>query len=238
MNANGDPLTPGVIFDLDGTLADTLDDITDSINEVFSQINHAFVARERIRLLIGESLPNLLRQASGINDPDVLADFVGRYRHAYGKRMLNKTRLYPGVEPMLDVLAESRVPMCVLSNKPHEYTAPICNALLARWPFVRFRGSHQDDGRKPDPAVALELVMEMQRPPPFVYFVGDSSTDILTARNAGMIPVAVTWGYRDRDDLEVACPAHYVDQPERLVELLQNHPGAEHKHTRHLPPSA
>lgn len=236
MNANGDPLTPGVIFDLDGTLADTLADITDSINEVFSQIDYTPVSRERIRLLIGEGLTNLLRQASGINDPDVLADFVDRYRHVYGKRMLNKTRLYPGVEPMLDALAESRVPMCVLSNKPHEYTAPICNALLTRWPFVRFRGCRQDDSRKPDPAVALGLATEMQRPTPHVYFVGDSSTDIVTARNAGMVPVAVTWGYRDRDDLESACPAHYVDQPVRLVELLQNHPGAEDTHTQHHPP--
>ncbi len=233
MNANGDRLAPGVIFDLDGTLADTLDDITDSINEVFWQIEHPAVSRQRIRLLIGESLANLLRQASGINDPDVLADLVGRYRGVYVNRMLNKTRLYPGVEPMLDALVESRVPMCVLSNKAYEYTDPICNALLARWPFVRFRGSRQDDSRKPDPTVALELAKEMQRPPPQVYFVGDSSTDIVTARNAGMVPVAVTWGYRDRDDLESACPAHYVDHPVRLIELLQNHPGAEDTHTQH-----
>ena len=236
MNTNGDRLSPGVIFDLDGTLADTLDDITDSINEVFSQIDHASVSGEQIRLLIGEGLANLLRQASGINDPDVLADFVDRYRHVYGKRKLNKTRLYPGVESMLDALATMQIPMCVLSNKPHEYTDPICNALLARWPCVRFRGCRQDDSRKPDPAVALELAKEMQRPPPHVYFVGDSSTDIITARNAGMIPVAVTWGYRDRDDLESACPAHYVDQPVRLAELMLDRPGAADTHTQHPPP--
>ena len=165
--------------------------------------------------------------------PTLLADFVGRYRNVYAKRMLNKTRLYPGVKSMLDALATMKIPMCVLLNKPHEYTAPICNALLTRWPFVRFRGSRQDDGRKPDPAVALQLAKEMQRPPPHVYFVGDSSTDILTARNAGMIPVAVTWGYRDRDDLESACPAHHVDQPVRLLELLQEHPGAEGMRTQH-----
>jgi phosphoglycolate phosphatase len=211
---------PGIIFDFDGTLADTLADITDALNELLVRIDRPRLSRDRARSLVGAGLDRLLAMATGIRDDGRIAELVNGYRKVYPQRMLNKTRLYPGIPAMLDEMAANAVPMSVLSNKPDEYTVPMCEALLSRWPFVQFRGCRPDDARKPDPGVALDLARQMERNSTRVYFVGDSSTDILTGRNAGMIAVAVTWGYRDRTDLDPACPAHYVDDPAELTELI------------------
>lgn len=220
MRAQAKPRRCGIIFDFDGTLADTLEDITDALNELLSRIDSPRVSSSHVRSLVGNGLPSVLQKATGIGDDKVIAELVEGYRKVYPTRMLLKTRLYPGVSDMLDALSAQGVPMCVLSNKPHEYTVPMCEALLDRWPFVRFCGSRGSDTRKPDPTVALELSGQMEVPAGEVYFVGDSSTDILTGHNAGMIPVAVTWGYRDRDDLDAARPVHYVHEPGQLAGLL------------------
>lgn len=212
---------PGVIFDLDGTLIDTLDDITDSINAVFEADGQGPVPRERVRELIGEGLRTLLELASGIEDPQRLAALVEGYGRVYLKRMLTRSRLYPGVAELFNDLTRLDVPMSVLSNKPELFTVPICESLLARWPFAGFRGSRDEQPRKPDPTQALELARRMGRAPANLFFVGDTTTDILTARNAGMTSVAVTWGYRDRRQLSLAGPAHWIDEPSQLATLLR-----------------
>ena len=122
--------------------------------------------------------------------------------------------------PQSLMMTEMAIPMCVLSNKPHEYTAPICEALLSRWPIVRVRGCSAIETRKPDPTVALELAKEMARDPSTVYLVGDSPVDIAAAHNAGMISVAVTWGYGDCTALDLAHPAFSIDQPKKLVNVF------------------
>ncbi|MGD2109112.1 MAG: HAD family hydrolase [Phycisphaerae bacterium] len=203
----------GVIFDLDGTLADTLDDIVDAINAVFSQIGRPPVSPEMVRPHIGIGLLNLVRQTAGIDDTDQILALVDQYRPVYTERMLNKTRLYEGIDEVLDTLTELGIPMCVLSNKPHEYTEPMCEALLSRWPFVRICGCADTDTRKPNPANALELAKAMQREPSNVYLIGDSPVDVETAHNAGMVSVAVTWGYGDRAAFETTEPRYMVDHP-------------------------
>lgn len=212
---------PGVIFDLDGTLIDTLDDITDSINAVFEADGQGPVPRERVRELIGEGLVTLLEHASGIDDPKRLAALVEGYGRVYVKRMLTRTRLYPGVAELLNDLAQLDIPMSILSNKPEAFTVPICESLFTRWSFVGFHGSLDKQPRKPDPTQALEMARRMGRTPSNLFFVGDTTTDILTARNAGMTSVAVTWGYRNRSQLSLAEPAHWIDEPSQLTTLLQ-----------------
>ncbi len=212
--------TSGVIFDLDGTLADTLDDITEAMNRILAGIDQPPVPRERMRLLIGEGLSTLMQRATGIEDENVIADLVERYRPVYSEIMLDKTRLYPGVADALDALTAAGVPIAVLSNKPDHFTVPICERLLADWPFVRFAGHREPCPRKPDPTAALDLCARMDRSPAETFLVGDSDVDIETGRNAGMTSVAVTWGFRDLDHLVSARPAHVVDRPEQLIALI------------------
>lgn len=210
----------GVIFDLDGTLIDTLDDISDAINAVFNEVGIDAVPRERVRSLVGEGLESLLSRASGEKNDERIADFVSRYRSIYSAGMLNKTQLYPGVDALLDKLSQKVIPMAVLSNKPHEYTAPIARALLGRWPFIDCRGAMDGVPRKPDPTAALDVAERMKRTVSHILFVGDSPTDIHTGRNAGMESVAVTWGYRDRAELVACEPTHIVDSPAELTDVL------------------
>lgn len=173
-----------------------------------------------MRGLIGEGLPILIRRVSGIEDAGVIADLVERYRPAYTARMLDKTHLYPGIDATLDALAAADVPMSVLSNKPDVYTVPICNALLSRWPFVRCCGHVDGALRKPDPTKAVELAEAMGRKPRETIFVGDSTVDIETARAAGMRSVAVTWGFRPREELAEAAPNQLIDDPRALIRLV------------------
>ena len=221
MNTQPRPQTSGVIFDLDGTLADTLEDITDSINIVFAETGHESVSRERVRGLIGEGLGKLLQLASGLDVPDRVDGFIERYREVYRGRMLVCTRLFPGVSEMLDALVRLEVPLAVRSTKPEEFTLPICETLLSRWPFVRVRGPRSEALRKPDPTQALEVAAEMDRPPSAVFFIGDSVIDIGAAHNAGMRAVAVTWGYRDFSELDRAKPEHLIDRPASLIDIVR-----------------
>lgn len=212
----------GLIFDLDGTLADTLDDITNSINDSFTQAGFEPVTRDRIRTLIGYGLRDLLKNAhsSSDEDEDVLTSLIDGYRNIYRERMLQQSRLYAGVAEFLDQLTASNIPLAVLSNKPHEFAVPICESLLSRWPFVRFRGSSEDWPKKPDPAVAIQIAEEMECEPASIFFVGDSAVDIETAKNAGMKSIAVTWGYREIDELQAAHPDHLIHQPCELLSVL------------------
>lgn len=205
-----------VIFDLDGTLIDTLDDITDSMNVVFEACGYAVVKRERARRLVGEGLAILLERASGETDRAKLSELVDRYRAVYRERMFERTRLYDGVGEMLDELTAGRVPMCVLSNKPDEFTVPICERLLQRWTFQAFRGSGSAVLRKPDPTESLRLCSLMGHAPEQSVFVGDSDIDVLTAHNAGMKSIGVTWGFRDRSVLEAAKPHVLLDTPREV----------------------
>lgn len=220
MNSPGIHELSAVIFDLDGTLADTLNDITDSINLAFTEMELPAVGPERVRYLIGEGLLNLLRLASGVDDEAVLSQLVEQYRTYYTERMMRRTRLYGGVPELLDELCNLSVPLSVLSNKPDEFTVPICRALLGRWPFVEMAGAKEASLKKPDASVALTQARSMGRDPKETVFVGDSAVDIHTAHNAGMTSVAVTWGYRDRDELERANPSYIIEHPQELLKCL------------------
>jgi phosphoglycolate phosphatase len=146
---------------------------------------------------------------------------MDQYRSVYTERMLRKTQLYEGMDSVLDTLAELGVPMCVLSNKPHEYVAPICDALLSRWSFLKCVGCAEQEKRKPDPTVALELAWEMGQDPSAVYVVGDSAVDVATAHNAGMTSIAVTWGYGDYAEIKAANPVFTADRPAEVLGLLR-----------------
>lgn len=210
----------GLIFDLDGTLVDTLDDIADSLNLVLEESGRARLSRMHVRSIIGEGLTNLIRRASGVENPEELARLVARYRAVYRERMFVHTQPYPGIEDLLDALTERRIPMCVLSNKSHEFTVPMCGELLSRWSFVRVIGATDEATRKPDPRNALDLAQAMELEPHQVWFVGDSNVDVHTGRNAGMRTIAVTWGLRDREELVAANPDAILDDPKQIVSVV------------------
>lgn len=218
----------GVIFDLDGTLADTLPDLVAAVNQALARFDLPARSTTQVRSWIGNGMPMLCRRAMlgtfDVADDAVPAELLARMIEAvsthYYSHSLDATRPYPGVPELLDVLTSRGLKLGVLSNKPHAHTVPMVQALFGRWRFAGVEGDRDDGRKKPDPHFALSIVQHMGLQPGQVMLVGDSSTDIHTARNAGLIAVAATWGYRDLPELIDARPDHLIDSPPALLPLL------------------
>jgi phosphoglycolate phosphatase len=210
----------GVVFDLDGTLADTLPAIADAINYGLAAVARPEASRDEVRRWIGEGLPTLCRRALPEADEPTFERMMAAVSQHYREHQMDKTVPFPGIPELMDELARRHVPMAVLSNKPHVYTVPMTRGLFGRWPLVAIEGYKEEDRRKPDPRTLLDIVARMEARPSEVMLVGDSNTDIATARNAGVIAVAATWGYRDRAELIAAGAAHLIDAPGQLLKLI------------------
>lgn len=211
-----------VVFDLDGTLADTLEDIADAMNRVLRRRGlpvHDYAAYRRmigkgLRNLVAEAIPPARRddQAIAATLADMLAD--------YGRHLLVKTRLYDGVGQMLHALRVAQVPMAVCSNKADELTRRIVLKLVAPGTFSAVMGARPGLPLKPDPASALLAAGRLGAAPERVAYVGDSDVDMLTAVNAGMVPVGVSWGFRSRRELVEAGATMVLDRPRELLDLF------------------
>ena len=207
-----------IIFDLDGTLVDSLDDITSALGGALADAGLARPPVELVRGWIGDGAHSLVRRAvDGRADVDaVLAAFRERYR----AQPIVATHLYEGLPAALDELAAPGRSFGVLSNKPHELTKVIAERLLAAWPFAAVFGQRAGMPLKPDPAAALVAADELGVSPARCAFVGDSGVDIETARAAEMRAIGVTWGFRPRAELEAAGADAIVDRPAQLVEVI------------------
>lgn len=210
----------GVIFDLDGTLLDTLPDLAAAVNIGRKEMGLGARPLSDVREWIGEGMPKLCQRALA-DAPQIPAErmmpIVSGYYEAH---RLDQTAPYPGIPELLDALTLRGIPMAILSNKPHTHTLPMTEAVFARWPFVAVEGYRVEDRRKPDPRTALEIAGRMGLGPQQVAMVGDSDTDMRTAVNAGLVPVGATWGYRSREIIRDAGAVHLIDTPLDLLSLL------------------
>jgi phosphoglycolate phosphatase len=206
-----------VVFDLDGTLVDSLDDIFDHLNGAL--VDHGFAARERdeVREWVGHGAENLIRRA--VSDEALVAPVLARFRDRYRAAPVVKTAVYPGLDRVLDELAPGRA-FAVLSNKPHDLTRAICGMLLTRWSFPVVEGQRAGRPHKPDPAALTAIADQLGVDRGACVLIGDSEVDVATAKAAGIAHVAVTWGLRARQVLVDAAPDHLIDTPEALRALF------------------
>ena len=191
----------GVIFDLDGTLADSLADIASAMNRTLRAHGFPVHPVSAYRTFVGEGVRKLVERALPPGTEELREAFVAAYQADYAENLLNETRLFPGIPEVLDRLESARIPVAVLSNKPEEPTRRLVDALCSRWEFRAVFGERPGVPRKPDPAAALALADALAAPPGSVAFVGDTSVDMLTARAASMRPVCVLWGFRPNEVL-------------------------------------
>lgn len=210
----------GIIFDLDGTLADTLADISAALNTALRQFNRPEVRREVIRTWVGDGLPALCRRALPDVADDTLLRFMAVALEAYRRHPLDHTVLYPGIRELLDELSRRGVPMAVLSNKPHELTVRTVAGLGVADRFRNIRGYLTETEKKPSPIAALAIAAEWGVAPESILFIGDNAVDIATARAAGMKPIAVIWGFCSREQLEAAGAEQFIDRPSQILDLL------------------
>jgi phosphoglycolate phosphatase len=208
----------GVIFDLDGTLADSLGDIASAMNRTLRAHGFPVHPVDAYRTFVGEGVRKLVERALPPGAESVRETFLAAYQADYAEHLLDETRLFPGVPGVLDALAAASVPVAVLSNKLEGPTRRLVDALCSRWTFRAVFGERPGVPRKPDPASALALADVLAAPPESVAFVGDTGVDILTARTASMRPVGVLWGFRPQEVL--ASGAAAAGTGEELATLL------------------
>jgi phosphoglycolate phosphatase len=211
-----------VIFDMDGTLLNTLRDLADSVNAGLAKLGFPQHSLESYRYFVGEGREIMARKAlpeehRGQATLDRLVEFIDT---DYGRRWRENSRPYPGIPDLLDALESANMKLAILSNKPHDFTENMARELLFKWKFDYVMGLMPDTPRKPDPSIALQIAASMNIDPANFIFVGDSGTDMETARSAGMLAAGATWGFRTREELLAGGAQELLESPMDLMKLL------------------
>ena len=212
-----------VIFDLDGTLLDTIEDLTDSMNAALVRMGHPVRTIAECKQLVGDGLETFVRRAlpaAAADDPRERTRLRELMRLEYGERSVLKTRPYPGVPDLLDTLAARNVPAAVLSNKPHDSTVAIMAHYFSRWSFQAVFGARDGVPVKPDPAGAFEIARIFGIGPADIAYVGDTNTDMQTATAAGMYAVGALWGFRTSGELLANGAKILIERPMDLMPIL------------------
>ena len=211
-----------LIFDLDGTLADTIWSIRDGVNEALEKRGFPKRDYEQIRLAIGNGARELIRlsvPSEVASDTGLVDKVFDDYEAAYGRTFLSCDTCYDGMLEALLALKERGYAIAVLSNKQDRYVKALVDILLPKGMSSISMGQTELP-RKPDPTVPLMIASELGFAAFETAFIGDSEVDILTAKNAGMFSVGCAWGYRGRNALEEARADRIIDTPTELVDIF------------------
>lgn len=217
-------LYKGVIFDLDGTLADTLADIADSMNYVLSANGFPAHPVTAYKEMVGKGLDNLVLQALPPKDrhPATLSKCLPEMISYYYDNCLVKTHLYDGMHDVLVKLTEMKMKLAVFSNKSEPLTQKIVRQLAGDIPFVRVMGSRPEIPRKPDRTGALIIAKDMGILPQDIIYVGDTDVDMKTAVLAEMYAVGVMWGFRTKEELFAHGAKTVIQSPGDLLKIISN----------------
>ena len=210
-----------VIFDLDGTLLNTIDDLAGAGNYVCRRNGWPEHSIEEFMTMVGHGIPNLVTQFSPKNcrSPLMLLNTVAQFSEYYGAHNMEKTSPYPGIQEMAKRLKTAGVQMAVYSNKADSFSRDIVEHYLPGL-FTLVRGKVDGVPVKPDPAGIHQIMAELHADPKTTLFVGDSSVDIQTGHNAGLTACGVSWGFRPRESLVNAGADHLADSVEALDQFI------------------
>ena len=211
-----------VLFDLDGTLLDTIEDLANCMNSVLGRQGFPGHDTESYKRFVGDGVEILAQRAlpQGRRDAATVVVSVAALRDEYAKRWSERTRPYEGIPELLDGLVARGIRMAVLSNKPDDFTIMMVSELLPRWQFEAVLGARAGAAKKPDPAGALEIASLLGMPPREFLYLGDTNTDMRTATAAGMYPVGALWGFRSAEELHGSGARVLIEKPMDLLGLL------------------
>ena len=203
----------GILFDLDGTLLDTLGDLTDATNYAMRKFGFAEHSEAEIRSFVGNGARNLILQAMGVAEDDFRIDTVlAVYKEYYDAHCQIRTAPYPGIPEALAQLAD--FPIAIVSNKPHVATTMLAERYF---PGIYARGEQAGITRKPAPDMIYKTMEDLGVEK--CIYIGDSEVDILTAKNAGVPCISVLWGFRDREQL--AEGSYFCETVAQLPEMIR-----------------
>lgn len=211
-----------ILFDLDGTLLDSLADLASAANRVLAARGLPIHQEEAYRFFVGDGLATLVERIlpAALRSPALVAETMAAFEADYGRNWQVRTRPYPGIAALLDSLVAGGMGLSILSNKPDGFTRLCVEQLLPQWNFVPLLGQRPGVPKKPDPTAALAVAAHLGLAPEAVLYVGDSGVDMQTARGAGMDAVGVLWGFRSAGELRAAGARHLIDRPEQLLPLV------------------
>jgi len=211
-----------IIFDLDGTLLDSLGGIAGAMNSLLESLNYPTFPVEDYKYFVGGGLEEAFNHTfpEGELQRYSLEDLFADYRARYNNIWPDSTRPYQGIVPLLETLGQERIPFSILSNKSQSFTERMVEVLLPGFPFFKVWGQRPGVPLKPDPTAALEMAHIQGLEPAEYLFVGDSGIDMRTGRNAGMTSVGVLWGFRDAPELLTDGAHHLISTPEELLEVF------------------
>ena len=212
----------GIVFDLDGTLADSVIDMAESMNQVLNEQNLPIHDIDTYKQFTGNGIHKLIERAlpEDLRTGDAFTKNADRMLAIYGENCINKTKLFPGVADLLDLLQERNIKIAVLSNKLDNLTQKVVKVLLANWDITFATGTSSTVNRKPNPQGALLAAEKMGFSPKEIMFVGDSGIDMETAKNAGMLGVGVLWGFRSEDELKASGAQVIISKATDLINHL------------------
>ena len=210
-----------VIFDLDGTLLDTLTDIMESVNKVLELHNFPTHDLQAYKYFIGSGIGVLTQKAFPQDITDIeFSNYLAEVMTEYEARQTLRTKPYNGIMEMLQRLNKEGIMIAILSNKPDEFAKPTVKHFFPNINFEMVFGSRENVARKPSPDAVFEILELLKLDKSDCLFVGDTSTDIRTAVNAGVDAVGVSWGFRTIEELNRAGAKYIIDQPEELFDII------------------
>ena len=216
--------TKALIFDLDGTLIDSLYDIALSMNEVLSEFNLPTHPIEAYNQFVGDGAMYLTQRAVPQQTNDALIQKIfTRYKEVYDTVVCENTQAYEGIYELLDKLQHTSLKMAVLSNKPHEFTLKYVEALFSHYNFTQIHGQKEHVPKKPHPQGALNIAKQFNLSCNEIFYIGDTPTDILTAKNANMKSIGVLWGFRTKEELQEAGADFLVQHPKEIWDIIHEH---------------
>lgn len=189
------------IFDLDGTIADTLKDLADAVNFGLRELGCPEHPVESYKKMVGNGAQTLCCRALPDDKKELAESLHTLFKSCYSEHYLDNTKLYDGIKDLLVRLSESGVKLAVATNKPQDAARNVVSALLPEISFVKVLGGCDERQKKPDAAIIREILEALPDEENTVYMIGDSNVDIQTAKAAGIIPIGCNWGFRGAEEL-------------------------------------
>ena len=212
------------IFDMDGTLLDTMNDIADSVNEMLEHFGLPRKTVDEVRLAVGNGAMKLMERVllfgDKADDKDFLTTALDYYDECCKRHFLNKTKPYEGIIEVLTALQAKKIPLGICTNKQHFAAVTIAEKLLAPIKFDAIIGDKRDRPKKPDPTNALAIAKSFNVKPEEVAYFGDTYVDVETARNAGFLSVGVTWGFRPESELVESGAEIIIHHPREILTAI------------------